>query len=371
MKNKVLNSLNGFFKTASLPMFATILGLLLGAITIFLSGNNPFEVYAAMFSKSFFDPFYLNETLVRVTLVVLCGISGAIAWRAGHINLGIEGQMVCGAVAALLVGLFMPGPDFLVVICACLAACIAGAIYALIPTVLQDKAHVSMIIVTLMMNYIANYISSYLATYPLKDPTSLNANQTETIRESLRFFKLASNGNLSFGFILSILVVVAIYFVMNHTVFGYESKMTGFNPSFAKYGGVNERKGVYLTMALSGAIAGFAGFVEVFGAKYRFIANMISSASYAWTGLMASLVGQYNPIAIFIYSVFFSGLSIGGQALQRDFSIPLQIADIITCSIMLFVSINIGFNVIKKRKRYEEDHNNIEATKLKEETTNE
>ncbi|MBR3227000.1 MAG: ABC transporter permease, partial [Erysipelotrichaceae bacterium] len=287
----------------------------------------------------------------------------------GHINLGIEGQMVCGAMAAVLIGIYMPGPDLLVIICACLGACIAGALYALIPTFLQDKSHVSMIIVTLMMNYIANFISTYLATYPLKDATSINANQTEMIREGLRFFKLASNGNLSFGFVLSILVVIGAWFFMNHTAFGYESKMTGFNPNFARYGGINERKGLYLTMAISGAVAGFAGFVEVFGTKYRFIANMISSASYAWTGLMASLVGQYNPFAIFIYSTFFSGLSIGGQALQRDFNIPLQIADIITCSIMLFVSINIGFNAIKKRRRENEgDDKGINVRKGKEET---
>jgi hypothetical protein len=109
-------------------------------------------------------------------------------------------------------------------------------------------------------------------------------------------------------------------------------------------------------------LAGFAGFVEVFGTKYRYSSNMIASSGYAWTGLMASLVGQYNPFAILFYSIFFSGLTIGGQALQRDFGIPLQIADIITSSIMLFVSINIGIHLFKAGRK--------QRTEKKEETGN-
>ncbi len=348
---KFLNLIAPYLDSALLPVMATLLGLLLGAVTIFLSGNNPLNVYATMFDKSFTNMYYLNQTLTKATPVIVCGISGAVAWRAGHINLGIEGQMVCGAMAAVLVGLFMPGPSFLVVTAACVAACAAGALYALIPTFLQDKSHVSMIMVTLMMNYIANYISSYMVSFPFKDKSSLNANQTEFIAENLRFFRLSSSGQLSLGFILALLVVAVIYFILNNTAFGYESKMSGFNPSFARYGGVRERRNMYLTMALSGALAGFAGFIEVFGTKYRFSSNMISSSNYAWTGLMASLVGQYNPLAILFYSVFFSGLNIGGQALQRDFNIPLQIADIITCSIMLFVSIRIGLHLFTSSKQ--------------------
>ena len=352
MKNSksIKNRLETMLDAASLPLLATLMGLLLGAITIFLSGNNPLAVYATMFRKSFTNIYYLNQTLTKATPIIMCGISGAFAWRAGHINLGIEGQMVCGAMAAVLIGLFMPGNAFVVTVTACIAACAAGALYALIPTFLQDKCHVSMIMVTLMMNYVANYISTYMVSFPFKDQSSLNANQTEFIREDLRFMRLSANGQLSLGFILALLVVIGIWFVMNNTTFGYESKMSGFNPEFARYGGVRQTRVMYMTMALSGAVAGFAGFVEIFGTKYRFSANMVSSGSYAWTGLMASLVGQYNPFAILFYSVFFSGLNIGGQALQRDFNIPLQIADIITCSIMLFVSIRIGIHLFTKKR---------------------
>ena len=281
----LMGRLSRFLNSASLPIIATLLGLLLGAVTIFLSGNDPIGVYGTMFQKSFLKATYLNQTLAKATPVIICGISGAVAWRAGHINLGIEGQMVCGAMTAVLVGLYMPGPAIVVCIVACILSCLAGAIYALLPTVLQDKAHVSMIMVTLMMNYIANYISAYLVSFPFKDTSSLNANQTKFIDESLRFFRLTGNGQLSLGFLLALLVVFAIYLILNYTTFGYESKMSGFNPSFACYGGVRERRVMYMTMALSGALAGFAGFVEVFGTKYRFAANMISASSYAWTGL--------------------------------------------------------------------------------------
>ncbi|MBQ6490088.1 MAG: ABC transporter permease [Solobacterium sp.] len=362
MKRKDTGRLAALLNTVSLPVIATILGLLLGALIMFLSGHDPLKVYSVMFDKSFINVNYLNQTLTKATPVIMCGISGAVAWRAGHINLGIEGQMVCGGITAIIIGLYMPGPAFLVTLCACIGACAAGALYALIPTFLQDKSHVSLIMVTLMMNYIANYLSTYLVSFPLKDTSSVNANQTMFIDDSLKFTRLFSNGQLSTGFILSIMTVIAVYLVMNYTSFGYESKMSGFNPYFAKYGGVRERRVMYLTMALSGAVAGFAGFVEVFGTKYRYSSNMIASSGYAWTGLMASLVGQYNPFAILFYSIFFSGLTIGGQALQRDFGIPLQIADIITSSIMLFVSINIGIHLFKAGRK--------QRTEKKEETGN-
>ncbi len=344
------DKLKPFVSTAGWPILATFLGLIVGGIIIFASGANPIKVYGTVFEKSFVNPYYLIQTLLRSAPIIICSLSAAVSWRAGYINLGVEGQMVCGALAGIVCGLYMPGPAWFVLITAFLAGCLAGALYALIPTWAQHICGVSMVMSSLMLNYVANYLSAYLVGYPMKDTgATVEAMQTTTINESLHLLRLSPDANFNIGFIFTVLTVVLVYFIMNHTTFGYESKMGGLNPNFARYGGVNRVKVMYMTMMLSGALAGFAGFIEIFGCKYRFIANMFESSSYAWTGLMASLVGTYNPIASTIYSVFFAGLDVGGQALQRDYGLPLHIANIIRCSIMLFVSIDIVFRFTKSR----------------------
>lgn len=347
---RVKDKLSPFISTAGWPLLATVLGLVVGGIIIFASGANPISVYGTVFEKSFFNPYYLMQTLLRSAPIIICSLSAAISWRAGYINLGVEGQMVCGGLAGIVCALYMPGPAWFVLTMSFIVSCLAGALYALIPTWAQHICGVSMVMSSLMLNYVANYLTAYIVGYPMKDPGSMvEAMQTAQIDESLRLLKLSSEGNFNIGFVFTILTVVLVYFVMNRTTFGYESKMGGLNPNFALYGGVNRVKVMYMTMMLSGALAGFAGFVEVFGCKYRFIANMFSSSSYAWTGLMASLVGTFNPIVSTIYSIFFAGLDVGGQALQRDYGLPLHIANIIRCTIMLFVSVNFMFRIAKNR----------------------
>ena len=126
--------------------------------------------------------------------------------------------------------------------------------------------------------------------------------------------------------------------------------MGGFNPSFARYGGVKQVKVMLITMALSGGIASLGGITEVFGLKYRYVDGMLTTTSYAWTGLMAALIADLNPIGMFFVSIFLSGLQIGGSAIQRSLGIPLEISTIIQCCITLFVSVKIVFKFVRKSK---------------------
>ena len=333
------------------PLVAVLFGLVVGAIVIVLCGENPLVVYAELLEKSFIKPYYLFSTLTRATPVIICAMATGISWRAGYINLGVEGQMVTGTLVATVVALFMPGPDILVAIVAWIAGMAAGALYALIPSVLTWKFGVSMVITTLMMNYIANYITSYFVTYPLKDTSGDGLSiHTPEIAEGMRLPRLSSTSTFNAGFIVAILVVILVVFITKKTVFGYESKMGGFNPSFAKYGGTKQVKVMMITMALAGAIACIAGCTDVFGLKYRYADGMLSSTSYAWTGLQAALIAGLDPIGMAVVSIFLSGLQIGGNAIQRSLGIPLEIATIIQCCITLFVSVKITIRFVKKSK---------------------
>lgn len=335
------------------PLVAIVFGLLVGAVVIISCGHDPLEVYREMFEKSFFKPYYLFSTLTRATPIIICAMATGISWRAGYINLGVEGQMVTGTLAATVVALYVPGPGFVVGLLAWAVGMAAGALYALLPSVLVWKFNVSMVITTLMLNYVANYIASYFVTYPLKDTAGDGLSlQTPEIAAGVRLPRLSTTSTFNAGFIVAILVVVLMVFITRRTVFGYESKMGGFNPSFARYGGTKQVKVMLITMALAGVIASVAGCTEVFGLKYRYVDNMLSSTSYAWTGLQAALIAGLDPVGMFFVSIFLAGLQIGGSAIQRSLGIPLEIATIIQCCITLFVSVKVVIR-FKPRKSTE------------------
>lgn len=334
------------------PVIAALLGLLVGAVFIRLSHENPIEIYRNMFEKSFFNPYYLTQTLTRATPIIICGIATAAAWRAGYINIGVEGQMVTGAFTATIVAIYAPLPGFLRLPISLLSGVAAGGAYATIVAVLNLKFNSSIVICTLMFNYVANYIASYLVSFHFKDSSGDGLSlMTKTIPENTHFLQFSASNTLNLGIVIAVAVVILFYFMERKTVFGYESKMTGLNPDFSRYGGVFERQVMLKTMALSGAIAALAGMCEIFGYKYRYTDNMFGSASYAWTGLMAALIADLHPVGILAASIFLAGLQVGGQAIQRTSSIPLQMATVIQSSITLFVSVKLGIKLVKKQRK--------------------
>lgn len=336
------------------PLLAILMGLAVGAVVIFIAGENPLYVYGQMFEKSFFNLYYLMQTLTRSVPITVCSLAIIVAWRAGYINLGVEGQMITGAFVGTVVSIYVPGPAPLVMILAVLAGMVAGAAVSLFSTFIYDKFNVSIVISTLMMNYVAAYITSYFITFPLRDRANDVAIQTAEIPASMRLPRLVEGNTFNWGFVITVGLVILFMFVTRKTNFGYESKMTGLNPVFAQYGGVKSRKVMYTTMALSGALAATAGMLEVFGVKFRFIDAMFTSTSYAWTGLMSGLISSLHPVGSFVMSVFLSGLQVGGQAIQRTTSIPLQVATLIQSAITLFVSVKLFGQFRRARKAAKE-----------------
>lgn len=338
------------------PLIATLIGLLSGVIFILFTGKNPLEVYGIMFEKSFLKPYYLTQTLTRATPIIICGISTAIAWRAGYINIGVEGQMISGAFTATIFAIYNPIQGVLGLVLSIAVGMIVGALYASIVSVLNMKFQASIVICTLMLNYVASYIASYMSAYPFRDPAGDGLSlMTRVIPDSVHFPILWKNTTFNLGIVIAVVVVLGFLFISNRMVFGYESKMTGLNPNFAKYGGVLQNKVMIKTMALSGAVAALAGMCEIFGYKYRYIDGMFTSAGYAWTGLMAALIANLHPVGILFSAIFLSGLQVGGQAIQRTSNIPIQMSTVIQSSITLFVSVKLGIHFIHKKGLFKKD----------------
>ncbi len=332
------------------PALAIGLSLLVGAVIMLATGENPLAVYAAMAKGAFGSAYYLLTTLNRATPIIITGLGAAIAWSSNYMGIGGEGQMIMGGFTCAIVALNMPGPLWLRFLCAVLAAIVVGGAYSLVTAWFLDKFKMSLAISTLMLNYASRYITMHFVANVFQDTISdSKLTQTFMLEEGLRLPKLVEGQNLHLGFIIAVLLVVAVWWLMNRTAFGYESRMTGYNIQFCNYGGVNSKKIMYGILALSGVICALAGVGEVMGVNYRYIHNTYVSASYAWVGLNAALISDYNPIGIFLTSIVLAGIQTGGAAIARSTNVPLEISSIIQGCITLFISAKIVIRLYRRR----------------------
>lgn len=335
------------------PLFAIAAGMLIGAIIILAMGESIFEIYGAMFQGGFGTSFYFLATLTRAIPIILCGLGAAFAWRAGYINIGGEGQLIFGGFVTAVSALYLPFRGVIGAVIAIALGMLAGGLYALLAAWLDDRFGVILVISTLMFNYIANYITYYFVSFPLKDNTGDGlVAKTLTIDKSMWIPRLGivKGSTFHYGFFLAILVMVIILFIIKKTTFGYESRMGGLNKCFAEYGGVKRTKVMFITMFCSGAICAFGGSIEVLGLKHVYMHDMLRSPSYAWTGLMAALIANLNPIGTVICAIFLAGIQTGGAAIERSTNVPLEITMVIQAVITLLVSAKLLNHAIKVRK---------------------
>ena len=338
----------------SQPLIAVLISLLLGAIVIIICGENVFTAYGAMIRGAFGNSFYINDTLKRATPIIMGGLAVCVAWRSGYEAMGGEGQMILGSFAAAVVAYYVPVPGILRIILAIIAAVVVGALYSAITALLYEKFNVTFIISTLMMNYIANNVCSYMTNFLVKDPEALDvvAVQTGKIATEARLPAIVK-GSVHWGFIFALICVALMFLLFTKTTFGYKSRIGGLNPRFALYGGINSRRMLYLVLLISGALAGLGGSFEVLGSKYRYIDQMIFTTGYAWTGMVAALLANFNPIGTAVAAILLAGLSTGGSAMQRSTSIPVEVCNMIEGIITLLMSvrlIRIAYKGHKARK---------------------
>jgi simple sugar transport system permease protein len=349
--------LQGIVDTVTQPLIAVSISFLLGAVVMLVIGKNPLLAYGEMIRGAFGKQVYLMNTLKRATPIIMGGLAVCMAWRSGYEAMGGEGQMILGAVAAALVGYYLPVPGWLRIPAAMLAAAAAGALYSAFSGWLFEKFDVTFVISTLMMNYIANYFAAYLCNYPLRDPEA-NVYQMQNAQTG----KLPPEATLPpimkgwvhWGFLLAVVAVIVTWFLFRKTTFGYKSRMGGLNPRFALYGGINARRMLYLVMILSGVMAGLGGAFEVMGSKGRYVDQMIFSTGYAWTGMVAALLANMNPIGTLLASILLAGLAVGGSTMMLNMDIPLEVCNIIEGIITLFMSakmIRIAAGNMRRRKQ--------------------
>ena len=357
---------------ALLPLVAVIGALVIGAIVLVMLDANPLEAYRVMITGAFANKNGLADTLVKATPLLLVGLGIVIAYRAKVVNIGAEGQLIVGALLStyLAVELGDVLPGFIVIMICLVAGSLAGALWGGIPGLLKARLNVNEILSTIMMNSIAIQVGFFLLRGPMIDPDEVAAGtniphsaRTPKVTDLPRFTDIAKwlgftesaqdlgltglgkelyglfvePTRMHIGFIFAVVMAVLVYILLWRTTIGYRIRMVGLNPHAARYAGINVPRYMVLSMALSGALAGLAGAVEIVGLHHRMFEPLAVSAGYGFSGIVVALFAKLHPLGAIPSSILFGGLLVGGDKMQRAIQVPQVFITTLMGMIILFV----------------------------------
>ncbi|MBS3788865.1 ABC transporter permease [Candidatus Bipolaricaulota bacterium] len=320
---------------------------LVASVIFWAYGTNPIHAYTVLFDGMFGGTNELATTVRRAIPFLLAGVGLALAFKARFWNIGAEGQLLLGTVAASWVALFSPVPPPLLIPAMFFFGFLAGAMWGLVPAILKSKLGVNEVITTLMMNYIAINLVQFLVQGPWKGESQWGFPYTDMYPPQAR---LATLGNTNVHWLTLILGVVAAmlaYFFVQNTTPGYEIKVIGRSPSAAKFAGMSKVKTTLLVMFISGGLAGMAGVGEVAGIHHMLRGPNQISLGYGYTAIIVAWLARNNPLAVIITSFFFGAILAGGNAIKVSLGLPFQIIDVFNGLILFFL---IGSEILMSYK---------------------
>lgn len=305
------------------PVVSLAFALVFGALLLLFSGANPLVAYGAMARGAFGSSRALAETMVKAIPLMLTGLSVAIAFRMLFWNIGAEGQLAMGGLAATGVALFVADglPSWSVLPAVILVGMVAGAVWALIPTALRAYLGVNEVITTLMMNYIAILLVSHLYHGPWRDPGGYGFPGTARLPEAAWLPRIYGRAHM--GLVFAVVAAAGLWFVLQRTKWGFELRITGENPQAARYIGINIPRLMLVAMLVSGALAGLAGASEVTGVMRRLQQGL--TVGYGYTAIIVAWMAQLNPWAVLMVGFLLAGLLVGGDQIQMAMGLPAAV----------------------------------------------
>ena len=330
-------------------LIAVTLAFLVGAGIMLLCGYDPVTCYAALFKGALGKPRAFGNTLAKTVTLCLTGLAMSLAAKAGIFNVGGEGQLFLGALAAAVVGAQLDGlPAWIIVIASLLAAMAAGGAYAWLPGVLKVKLKVNEVVTTILLNSAAIYFCSYMANGPLKTAERGIASGTDSIAAYAQFPALIRLSNLTTGVFYAAAIALFVWYLMQRSTLGFEMKMTGTNPRFARYGGIRADSLALWGMTLSGMICGVVGLLEVFGLQHRFMTTI--SSEFYFDGMLVAMIMRYQPVGVILMSFFFAILNIGGSAMELSAGISSEVMLIVQSVIIFFMAAEGGISEMARTR---------------------
>ena len=360
---------------------ALVLSILLGAVLVLIAGRmttctaseavyyfgtgfcyDPVVVFDRLFLGALGDPFsggwspdgQFSVTLRETTLLLFTGLSVALAFRAGIFNIGTQGQMVVGGLATALLVLWassfvsgLVGTIVLIPLGVAVGA-VFGGLYGAIPGLLKAYADANEVITTIMLNFIATGVTLYLVSDTFKDPES-PANQTVPLPEYAQFPTVLFGGRQDFSLValgFGVLAIGGLYYLLEHTAFGYDIRTSGLQPDAAEYGGVAAKRTIVASLTLSGAFGGVAGAMYVMMVLGTFQSGL---PSYGFDGITVSILAGNNPIGVGVAALLFGVLKSGTIVVQFATDVPPQLVGVLRGLIILFVAMPEFFRMAGRR----------------------
>ncbi len=332
MKNRLAQSLLGAVVVLSvLSLLIALSGNPLGeSFRLILQGATGFPQSEQLPPADAWD-----AVLHDMTLLILTGLSVAIALQAGLFNIGAAGQLLMGAMVAGWIGTRSDLPTAVHLPLTLLLGALVGAFWALVPALLKVYRGAHEVITTIMFNYIAIYLTHWLLMEYLQDPTS-DVPRTAFLSETAQLPLLGPLMQTSWGFLLAVGIALILWAVLFRTVWGYELRATGANRDAAEAGGVPVKKRTFQAMLLAGALAGLAGAIEVTGTQYRFFEGF--PADYGFDGIAVALLGANHPALVLLSAWVMSALRGGTYYLHIETGAPKEIATIVQAVLILYVA---------------------------------
>ena len=322
------------------PVAAVAMTLLVTALLVLWAGTPVGKTYSLLFQGGFGSVFALSETLTRATPLILTGLAATVAFKARLFNIGAEGQLYAGALAAIAVGGLHGGTGlewspWAVFPLMMLAAALAGALLLLGPALLKTRLGVDEVVTTLLLNFIVLLLVSTMLDGPMKDPTAMGWPQSVALNGELELSKLIEGTRVHTGLIWAITLAVMLWAIFKYTTIGFSIRAVGANARAAAFAGVPVTGTMVLVAMLSGALAGLAGAIEVAGRTSYVTLDM--SPGYGYSGIVIAMLAGLHPIGVLAASVFVAGVLVGADSMSRTIGVPTYIADVIVATSLLSV----------------------------------
>ena len=322
------------------PVGAVVFTLLVSALLVMWAGAPVAKTYGLLLNGGFGSVFAWSETLTRAIPLILTGLAATVAFKARLFNIGAEGQLYAGALAAVAVGGMHGGTGFglapwLLFALMVLAAALAGALLLLGPALLKTRLGVDEVVTTLLLNFIVLLAVSALLDGPMKDPTAMGWPQSVALQGELELAKLIPQTRLHTGLLWAVSLAVVVWALLRYTVTGFDIRALGANSRAAAFAGVPVTRTVVLVAMLSGALAGLAGAIEVAGRTSYVTLDM--SPGYGYSGIVIAMLAGLHPLGVIVAGIFVAGVLVGADTMSRAVGVPTYIADVIVAASLIAV----------------------------------
>jgi len=315
------------------PLLAIAFTLLATSVLVAWAGAPVGRAYALLIEGGFGSRFAMAETLTRATPLMLTGLAAAVAFRARLFNIGAEGQLYAGALAAVAVGTSMAEPAWWLFPAMLAAAALAGALLLLVPALLKSHLGVDEVVTTLLLNFIVLLFVSMMLDGPMRDAAAMGWPQSLALPDELQLGKLIERTRVHSGLLWALGLAVALWALLKYGVFGLQVRAVGANARAAAFAGMPVGRVTVGVAVLSGALAGLAGAIEVAGRTAYVTLDM--SPGYGYSGIVIAMLAALNPLGVVAAAVFVAGVLVGADGMSRAVNVPTYIADVIVATALL------------------------------------